>query len=64
MDRVLLVRPDRIVAAASRLTDAALIARELRTYFDEAAPPLRAPVLEPQRNSSALLADSVETTNA
>ena len=64
MDRVLLVRPDRIVAAAFRLTEAELIARELQTYFNDAVPSLRAPVLEPQRTSSARLADSVEATNA
>jgi 3-(3-hydroxy-phenyl)propionate hydroxylase len=64
MDRILLVRPDRIVAAAFRATDAALIARELQHYFDRAGAPARAAAIEPQRSQSALPADSMEATNA
>jgi 3-(3-hydroxy-phenyl)propionate hydroxylase len=65
MDRVLLVRPDRIVAAAFRPADAELVARELQKYLvDDAVAPLRAPVLEPERTPYALPTDLVEMTNA
>jgi hypothetical protein len=65
MDRILLVRPDRIVAAAFRPSDAELVTRELKAYLvDDAVAPLRALVLEPQRAESARLADWVEATNA
>jgi 3-(3-hydroxy-phenyl)propionate hydroxylase len=65
MDRVLLVRPDRIVAAAFRPNDVELVTRKLQTFLvDDAVAPWRAAALEPQLAPSALRADSMEASNA